>query len=72
MCSECFQIEYKNFVTEQEWLDFDWELVKKLGSNKMQHLSDTAGEYFYQCLNCNEKWKLRDPDYGYRGYFLKV
>ena len=72
MCSKCFEIEYKNFVSEQEWLDLDLELVKKLGSNKMQHLRDTVGEHFYQCLNCNEKWKLRDPDHGYRGYFLKV
>ena len=72
MCSNCFEIEYKTFVTEQEWLDFDLQLVKKLGSNKMQHLRDVDGEHFYECLSCHEKWKLRDPDHGFRGYFLKV
>jgi hypothetical protein len=30
------------------------------------------GEYFYQCLNCNQKWKLKDPDNSAKGYFKVV
>ncbi len=31
MCPNCFEIEYIKFKTEQEWLDFDLQLVKNLG-----------------------------------------
>jgi len=30
------------------------------------------GEYIYECLTCKQKWKLKDPDYSFRGYFLKT
>ncbi len=30
------------------------------------------GEYVYECLKCGEKWKLRDPDNAFRGYFQKL
>ncbi len=30
------------------------------------------GEYIYECLVCGEKWKLKEPDYSFRGYFLQI
>ncbi len=38
----------------------------------MQHSCDVEDEHFYECLNCNENWKLKDPDHGFSGYFLRV
>ena len=38
MCSNCFEREYNSFPSEKVWLDFDLELTKKLGSNKMNYL----------------------------------
>ncbi len=72
MCTICFEKEYKSFDSEKEWLDFDLQLVKKLGSGKMEHITQEDGEYHYKCLGCMEKWKLSDPDHGFRGYFLKM
>lgn len=80
MCNDCFDKEYKSFPSEKEWLDFDMELCKKLGSNKMMNLefkhdkkrNKDDGEYLYQCLSCKQIWKLKDPDYSFRGYFLKL
>jgi len=80
MCNNCFETEYNSFPSEKEWLDFDLELTKKLGSNKMKNLDfkhdgkrdKDDGEYIYECLTCKQKWKLKDPDYSFRGYFLKT
>ncbi len=71
MCNSCFENEYNSFKTEKEWLDFDLQLVKKLGSGKMEHQGQVSGEYHYKCLSCLENWKLKDPDHGFRGYFKK-
>jgi len=71
MCSNCFEKEYSSFDSEKEWLDFDLQLVKKLGSGKMEHINMLNGEYQYKCCNCMSKWKLKDPDHGFRGYFIK-
>jgi hypothetical protein len=80
MCIECFEIEYKLFMTEKEWNTFDLLLTKKLSSNKMILVNferdckrnKDDGEYIYQCLTCNQRWKLKDPDNAFRGYFLKT
>ena len=79
MCSDCFEKEYTAFPTENEWLEFDLELTKKLGSNKMQNTDfrpdvkrdKDDGIYIYKCNSCGQKWKLKDPDYSFRGYFLR-
>lgn len=80
MCNNCFEIEYNSFPSEKEWLIFDLELTKKLGSQKMKYLEfkndgkrdKDDGVYIYECLICNQKWKLKDPDYSFRGYFFKT
>jgi len=80
MCHDCFEHEYASFPTEQLWLDFDLKLTKKLGSGKMKYLEFKGdgkrdkddGKYYYECSTCREKWKLEDPDYSFRGYFLKI
>jgi hypothetical protein len=79
-CNNCFEREYKSFQSEKEWLAFDIELTKKLGSNKIKNIefsqdgvrNKDKGEYIYECLACMQKWKLKDPDYSFRGYFLKT
>ncbi len=79
MCIDCFEREYNSFPSEKEWLEFDLELTKKLGSCKMKYLDfkrdgkrdKDDGEYIYECMTCNAKWKLKDPDYSSRGYFLR-
>jgi len=79
-CNNCFEREYKSFQSEKEWLAFDIELTKKLGSNKIKNIefsqdgvrNKDKGEYIYECLACKQKWKLKDPDYSFRGYFLKT
>ncbi len=80
MCNNCFIKEYSSFPTEKDWLDFDLELTKKLGNGEMRYTEFKAdgkrdkddGEYFYECLTCGQIWKMKDPDYSFRGYFLKV
>lgn len=80
MCSNCFETEYNSFPSEKEWLEFDLQLTRKLGSNKMKNLEfkrdgkrdKDDGKYIYECLTCKQKWKLKDPDYSFRGYFLKT
>ncbi len=80
MCDECFIIEFSFFPSEKEWLQFDVELTKKLGDNRMKYIEFKGdgkrdkddGEYLYECLICGQKWKLKDPDYSFRGYFLRV
>jgi len=73
MCEECFEYEIKSFPTEKGWLEFDFNLSKKLGIRKMKHIEiKPDGEYIYECNNCNQLWKLKDPDYSFRGYFLKT
>jgi hypothetical protein len=80
MCGDCFKTEIRSFPDEKSWTSFDLELNKKLGQSKMkaikfvqdmwQHKDDE--EYIYECLTCGEKWKLRDPDKAFRGYFKKL
>lgn len=80
MCDNCFTIEYNSFLSEKEWLEFDLELTKKLGSNNLKNFEFNRdgkrdkddGEYIYECMSCKQKWKLKDPDYSFRGYFLKT
>jgi hypothetical protein len=80
MCNNCFEREFNSFLSEKEWLDFDLKLTKKLVSNKMKNLEfkregtrdKDDEEYIYECLTCKQKWKLKDPDYSFRGYFLKT
>jgi hypothetical protein len=79
MCDDCFQTEFSSFPSENDWLEFDLELTKKLGANKMENVSfdhdgkrdKDDGQYLYKCLTCGQNWKLRDPDHADRGYFLK-
>jgi hypothetical protein len=78
MCNDCFIIEYKSFLSEKEWLDFDLKLTQKLSSGKMKYVKFIAdwkrgkddGEYIYFCQSCNQKWKLRDY-LDSSGYFIK-
>ena len=80
MCEKCFQKEIVSFSSEKEWIDFDWELTKKLGSNKMKsfefivdrNVENHLIDYIYECCFCHQKWKLQDPDLSIRGYFLKI
>jgi hypothetical protein len=79
MCNFCFEIEIESFQSEKDWLEFDLLLTKKLGNGIMKNIKfvhdgkrdKDDGEYIYVCLKCGQKWKLRDPDYSFRGYFLK-
>ena len=69
MCPNCFENEFKSYPTERDWLEFDFSLTKKLGSNKMRNLEfrpdgqrdKDDGEYIYECMDCRQKWKLKDP-----------
>jgi hypothetical protein len=79
MCNDCFQTEFSSFPSESGWLEFDLELTKKLGANKIQPTSldsdveplEGKAPHIYLCLSCGQKWGLRDPDYADRGFFLK-
>ena len=80
MCNECFNDEINSFPSEKDWLEFDLNLSKKLGNGKMKNIDfrrdnkrdKDDGEYIYVCQYCQQKWKLKDPDYSFRGYFLKT
>lgn len=80
MCENCFHNEIQSFPTEEGWLKFDLELTTKLGSQKIKYIKFTPdgiidkndGEYIYECNSCHQKWKLKDPEYSFRGYFLKI
>ncbi|RKN81033.1 hypothetical protein D7Z94_08765 [Ulvibacterium marinum] len=70
MCKHCFLKEYSSFESEKIWLDFDLQLVKKLGQGNMKFKEVTnEGEHHYSCLHCNQQWKLSDPDHAYRVFF---
>lgn len=79
MCKDCFNNEIKSFPSENEWPEFDLSLTKKLVSGKMKNIDfindgkreKNDGEHVYVCQSCSQKWKLKDPDYSFRGYFLK-
>jgi hypothetical protein len=79
MCENCFLNETE-FKDRKHWENFDLELSKKLGAEKLVPLyfkndgvhDKDDGLYIYKCTSCNEKWKLRDPvDYNGRGWFLR-
>ncbi len=80
MCDDCFTKEFTSFPTEKDWLEFDLELTKRLGNGKIKYLEFKAdgerdkddGQYIYVCETCHQKWKLKDPDYAFRGYFLRI
>jgi hypothetical protein len=80
MCDNCFLAEIKSFPDETTWTSFDLELTKKLGQGKMKNIKfvhdgqrdKDDGQYIYECLACGEKWKMKDPDNAFRGYFLKL
>ena len=80
MCDNCFTAEIKFFPDETSWTSFDLELTKKLGQGKMKNTKfvhdgqrdKDNGQYIYECLACGEKWKMKDPDNAFRGYFLKL
>ena len=80
MCDNCFTTERKSFPDEKTWTSFDLKLTKKLGEGKMKNIKFVQdgqrdkddGQYIYECLTCGEKWKLKDPDNAFRGYFLKL
>jgi len=72
MCEDCFDLEITSFPTEKGWLEFNLNLSEKLGSNQMKHIEiKTDGANIYECNTYSQLWKLSDPDYSYRGYFLK-
>ena len=77
MCNDCFNKEILAFDSEQEFIDFETELSKKLvNSNTMQWLDEpNLIEGFrcdgpYQCFTCNTKWIVSSPDYSSRGYLI--
>jgi hypothetical protein len=73
MCSSCFEIQYESFASAKEWQEFDWLLKIKVGTGKLKYLSENEkDEYTYECLNCKQQWKLKEPDNDSRGYFLKT
>lgn len=80
MCGNCFTIEITSFPDEKSWTAFDLQLTRKLGQGKMKHLKFVPdglrdkddGKEIYECLTCGEKWKMKDPDNAFRGYFLKL
>jgi len=80
MCTNCFMAERKSFPDDQTWTSFDLELTKKLGQGKMKNIKfvhdgqrdKDDGQHIYECLTCGEKWKMKDPDNAFRGYFLKL
>jgi hypothetical protein len=80
MCDNCFNTEIKSFPDETTWTSFDLALTQKLGQGKMKAIKFVPdgkrdkddGEYIYECLVCGERWKLKDPDNAFRGYFLKL
>ena len=80
MCDNCFRTEIKSFPDETSWTSFDLDLTKKLGQGKMKNIKfvhdgrrdKDDGQYIYECLTCGQKWKMKDPDNAFRGYFLKL
>ncbi len=76
MCSNCFDIEFSSFPTEIIWLDFNFELTKKLSDNKMKCVETKKNNIIkdnytaYECVTCGLRFRMSDPDYSYRGYFL--
>lgn len=80
MCASCFLQDYDGFDSELIWVEFDLQLTKKLGREQMRFCEfkpdgvrdKDDGQYVYECVDCKQKWELKDPDHAMRGYFRKV
>lgn len=79
MCDKCFNSDIDSFPSEADFLDFDFELTKKIANEKNMRMkefvnlnSTGSGYYVYECLACGQLWKLSTPDYSDRGYFLQL
>ncbi|GGG90087.1 hypothetical protein GCM10007415_25590 [Parapedobacter pyrenivorans] len=79
MCEDCFLSEHRSFLSCNEWLNFDLELTKKLGTGSMSFVKfrhdgirdKDDGDYVYKCASCQQSWRLKEPDHALRGYFKK-
>jgi hypothetical protein len=74
MCESCFDNNRESFASEKEYKDFDRILTEKLGNGDMQFIEalEDDGEFLYVCSSCDQKWKLKDPDGGVGGYFIRA
>lgn len=79
MCSKCFVTEIKNFPTQADFEQFDLELTKKMANDNSIRMKEFVssgwkdrGYQVYECIVCGQMWKLANPDYSDRGYFLRL
>lgn len=79
MCENCDTIEIIKFQDSDSWDRFDFDLSKKLVTEKMKYLKNDEKVYkdkslsIYQCSSCSQKWLLKAPsDYFGGGYFIKA
>lgn len=73
MCKYCFDSNIYNFDSETEFLIFDAELLSKkkvlITNPNHKYLNDIHD--IYKCSECQETWWYSQPEYVWRGYFLK-
>lgn len=79
MCDKCFNEEKKRFPTMKDFEKFDLELTMKIANDKSMKVGEfvtTAykdiGYQIYECLICGQLWKLSQPSFSDRGYFLRL
>lgn len=75
MCESCFNSEISSFRTADQWVDFQYELAKKLGFGLMRYSADNVrneGTFVYECVTCHQNWELNLPDGGAGGHFVTI
>ena len=79
MCDKCFNSEIKSFPTQKDFITFDLVLLMKIANDKSIKMKENVltawkdqGYSVYECVVCGQLWKLSQPDYANRGYFLRL
>lgn len=71
-CDICKFYKKKNFRSEDDFIKFKRELNMLIDQGKMEKIKDLDSDsYFYsseyKCNECNQHWKLVEPDQAFRG-----
>ena len=87
MCKDCFTIEIKSFLTEDEYWNFDLTLTKKIVNEKTMKLVafvktseakidnrdyENIGYNVYKCVICGQLWRHQLRNFSDLGYFTRV
>lgn len=82
MCKDCYLVEIEGFESQNQFQEFDLNLLKKIHNTKtMERMEDFSKLYkqlriilseTYKCKVCSEVWHLSAPSGPWNGFFKKA